>query len=152
MNPIQIPSEEGKQVNVLGIPMVTPLPIPYSPFFSVRVRTQLPIKPIAASASGKRAGPDRKDMLHPRGDREGGVDSSDAGIAHEADGVVEKDFIAADETEQWRKSGEIGEDGRGERLSGISTVQIGAGHLEQTGAGAFRYRPRRGWSCSRRCR
>ena len=34
-------------------------------------------------------------MLHPRGDREGGVDSSDAGVAHEADGVVEKDFIAA---------------------------------------------------------
>ena len=70
------------------------------------------------------AGPDRKDMLHPRGDRERGVDSSDAGIAHEADGVVEKDFIAPDETEQWRKSGEIGEDGRGKGLRGIGAVQI----------------------------
>ena len=76
-------------------------------------------------------------MLHPRGDREGGVDSSDAGIAHEADGVVEKDFIAADETEQRRKSGEIGEGGRSKGLRGIATVQIGAGHIEQTSSGAF---------------
>jgi hypothetical protein len=86
---------------------------------------------------GKGAGPDRKDVLHPRGDREGGVDSSDAGIAHEADGVVEKDFIAADETEQRRKSGEIGEDGRSKGLRGIGTVQIGDGHVEQTSSGAF---------------
>src|SRR5262245_34594526 len=76
-------------------------------------------------------------MLHPRGNRKGSVDSSDAGITHQADGVVEKDFIAADETKEWRKSGEIGEGGRSKGLPGIGTVQIGAGHIEQTSSGAF---------------
>jgi len=35
-----IPVREQADQCVLGIPMVTLLPIPYSPFFSVRVRTQ----------------------------------------------------------------------------------------------------------------
>jgi hypothetical protein len=76
-------------------------------------------------------------VLHAGADEERGVASGHAGTAREADGIVEQRLVAADQGEERRQAGEVGEHRRGQGLARVGAVRAPAGHLEEAFPGAL---------------
>ena len=63
-----------------------------------------------------------EDVRHGWGDVEGDLDVGDSGVACEADGVVEEDFVGSDLDDQGRQAGQVGEDGADQGEGGVAVA------------------------------